>query len=158
MTTQQALNNFGANCVADIAAQQIALGMKASGRSLRSLAYQATATRAVVVGLSYFEFQEYGSGPHKGAKVPGWFIRTIAEWARVKGLNLPAFPVARKIWRDGTRIYRGKAKPLGIQAIADKNSLILADELGRGIAQQLTSDILRYDNRRNHQRLPTPPR
>lgn len=142
MTTQQALNNFGANCVADIATQQIALGMKASGRSLRSLAYQATATRAVVVGLSYFEFQEYGSGPHKG-KVPGWFIKQIAEWARQKGLRLPAFPVAHSIWTKGTRIHRGKAKPLGIQAIADKNSLILADEIGRGIAQQLTSDILR---------------
>ena len=142
LSTQQALNKFGANCVADIAADQVRLGMKASGRSLRSLAYQATSRAAVVVGLSYFEYQEYGSGPHKG-KVPGWFIKAIAEWARVKGLKLPAFAVAHSVWTKGTRIYRKRAQPLGIQAIADKNARILADDLGAGIAQSLTSEILR---------------
>jgi hypothetical protein len=143
MTPAQALDKFGSDCVRDIAAEQLRLGMKASGRSLRSLAYQVAPNGAVVLGSSTFEWQQYGSGPHKGAKVPGWFIRTIAEWARVKGLKLPAFPVARKIWRDGTRIYRKAAPPLGIDAIAAKNTAILAGNLGRGISESLTSDILR---------------
>lgn len=143
MTEQQALTQFASDCVQDIAAEQVRLGMKASGRSLRSLAYQVRPSGATILGSSTFEWQQYGSGPHKGAKVPGWFVKVIAEWARVKGLSLPAFPVARKIWRDGTRIYRKKAPPLGIDVIATKNTRILADNLGTAFSQQLTSDILR---------------
>jgi len=143
MTTTQALEKFGADMVQDIASEQVRLNMKASGRSLRSLAYQVQPNGVTVLGSSTFEWQQYGSGPHKGAKVPGWFVKVIAEWARVKGLALPAFPVARKIWRDGTRIYRKKAPPLGIDVIATKNTQALANNLGEALSQQLTSEILR---------------
>lgn len=142
MTQSEALEKFGANVVRDIAANQAQLGMVASGKSLRSLAYKVAGNSVTVVGLRYFEFQEYGSGPHKG-KVPGWFVRVIAEWARVKGLTIPAFPVAYKIWKDGTRIYRKRAKPLGIEQIVATNAANLADDIGRAYSQTLTSEILR---------------
>jgi len=59
-------------------------------------------------GVFYFEFLDKGRAP---GKFPPPSV--IEEWTATKPVDIPAFLVGRKIAREGTEIYKNRAK--GVQ-------------------------------------------
>lgn len=110
---------------AKIIAQHIGAGQKASGRTAASLRIEVTEEEGTLYGRSPFGTLETGRKP---GKVPQGFQSIIREWMADKGISAAPIPyktdrphkytpqergnlslsflIARKIKREGTRLFR----------------------------------------------------
>mgnify|MGYP000852836775 FL=1 len=110
---------------AKIIAQHIGTGQKASGRTAASLRIEVTEEEGTLYGRSPFGTLETGRKP---GKVPQGFQSIIREWMADKGISAAPIPyktdrphkytpqergnlslsflIARKIRREGTRLFR----------------------------------------------------
>lgn len=94
-----------------IAANILNTGQSASGRTAKSLRVEATNDTGILYGRGAFGTLETG---RKGGKVPQGFYQVIKQWAYDKRLvfenererNTFAYFVARKIAREGTKLFR----------------------------------------------------
>ena len=108
-----------------IIAQHIGAGQKASGRTVASLRIEVTEEEGTLYGRSPFGTLETGRKP---GKVPQGFQSIIREWMTDKGISAAPIPyktdrphkytpqergnlslsflIARKIRREGTRLFR----------------------------------------------------
>lgn len=98
-----------------IAANIIAEGSNATGKTVRSLEVEVTAgssgVRGTLWGRNYFGALETGSRPWKNAErfkrfVPMAFADAIGEWIEAKKLDLNRWAVAKTIILHGSRLYR----------------------------------------------------
>lgn len=106
---------MAAQCVADIRAQMSVKDINATGKTSRSLAFEAEQGHVVI----YAEGEhapvvtlQRGSGPHVNAEPTG-FVEAIREWVGVRFPSLDerrseslTWAVVTKIRREGTRLYR----------------------------------------------------
>ena len=97
----------------DIIANHERAGQVASGKTRDSLSVEVTSditsATATMYGRKYFAALETGSRPWKKQykHPPKPFVETIAKWMADKGIDgVSAYLVARKIMREGTRLYR----------------------------------------------------
>ena len=99
--------------------EQVKKGIRASGRSAKSLRSRATDTTGQLTGDAYFQQQEEGRGPTKKPG-PGVLVGQIRRWIDDKGLGLwdgfrtkdaMAWVITRKIHREGTRRGRDPKYP-----------------------------------------------
>lgn len=97
----------------DIIANHERAGQVASGKTRDSLSVEVTSdttsATATMYGRKYFAALETGSAPWKKQykHPPKPFVETIAKWMLDKGIEgVSAYLVARKIMREGTRLYR----------------------------------------------------
>lgn len=125
--------------------EQIQKGKKASGKSARSLRAAIVRNAGLVLGEAYFYNQEVGTAPQGKGNPPGAFVFAIQRWLKSKGFSAEdaekaAFPIARKIWNDGTRLHNGKDTPLGLPVIADAQVGILSQE----IAAQTSKEVAEF--------------
>lgn len=97
----------------DIIANHERAGQVASGKTRDSLNVEVisdtTSATATMYGRKYFAALETGSRPWKKQykHPPKPFVETIAKWMADKGIDgVSAYLVARKIMREGTRLYR----------------------------------------------------
>lgn len=86
----------------------VAAGQVASGRTARSLRVEVTDDAATLYGRRAFGTLETGRKP---GRVPQGFYQIILQWTKDKGIQVDnpksfAYLVARKIAREGTRLYR----------------------------------------------------
>ncbi len=108
-----------------IIAHHLAAGQKASGRTIASLYVEVSEDSGTLYGRSPFGTLETGRKP---GKVPRDFQGIIRQWMKDKGIVAPPIPyktsrphkytpqergelsmsylIARKIRRDGTRLFR----------------------------------------------------
>ena len=139
-------------CIRLIREEQKAKGKYASGKSARSLRAAQWPGRGAVVGEAYFLNQEIGTPPQGQGNPPKWYVAKIGQWLRYKGKSgeeatRMAYPVARKIWRDGTRLFNGKDQPLGIPLIAEmEGELLLADmaKIAAADITRVTANLLTF--------------
>lgn len=97
----------------DIIANHERAGQVASGKTRNSLSVEVTSdttsATATMYGRKYFAALETGSAPWKKQYThpPRPFVETIAKWMDDKGIEgVSAYLVARKIMREGSRLYR----------------------------------------------------
>lgn len=97
----------------DIIANHERAGQVASGKTRDSLSVEVTSdttsATATMYGRKYFAALETGSAPWKKQykHPPKPFVETIAKWMVDKGIEgVSAYLVARKIMREGSRLYR----------------------------------------------------
>ena len=97
----------------DIIANHERAGQVASGKTRDSLSVEVTSdttsATATMYGRKYFAALETGSQPWKKQykHPPKPFVETIAKWMTDKGIEgVSAYLVARKIMREGSRLYR----------------------------------------------------
>lgn len=95
-----------------IAANIVAQGSNATGRTIQSLTLEVMPEDSAIVGRlyarDYFGALETGTRAwtKQYAKPPKFFVDLIQQWITAKGLDLSAFLVARKIMREGSSLYR----------------------------------------------------
>lgn len=101
----------------DIIANHERAGQVASGKTRDSLSVEVTSdttsATATMYGRKYFAALETGSAPWKKQykHPPRPFVETIAKWMTDKGIEgVSAYLVARKIMREGSRLYRDKGR------------------------------------------------
>ena len=101
----------------DIIANHERAGQVASGKTRDSLSVEVTSdtasATATMYGRKYFASLETGSQPWKKQykHPPKPFVETIAKWMVDKGIEgVSAYLVARKIMREGTRLYRADGR------------------------------------------------
>lgn len=101
----------------DIIANHERAGQVASGKTRDSLNVEVTSdttsATATMYGRKYFAALETGSAPWKKQykHPPKPFVETIAKWMVDKGIEgVSAYLVARKIMREGSRLYRDGGK------------------------------------------------
>lgn len=108
LTTDQALTQLGEEFIEAVVVSQRSKGLRASGRSANSLRLEVTGSgtikRLQLFGLARWRFQESGRGPGRYKYPSRKMVASIAEWIKDKGLNIPAYPVAVKINRDGIKV------------------------------------------------------
>lgn len=97
----------------DIIANHERAGQVASGKTRDSLSVEVTSditsATATMYGRKYFAALETGSAPWKKQykHPPKPFVETIAKWMADKGIEgVSAYLVARKIMREGSKLYR----------------------------------------------------
>lgn len=97
----------------DIIANHERAGQVASGRTRDSLSVEVTSdttsATATMYGRKYFAALETGSAPwaKQYKHPPRPFVDTIQRWMDDKGIEgVSAYLVARKIMREGSRLYR----------------------------------------------------
>lgn len=97
----------------DIIANHERAGQVASGKTRDSLSVEVTSdttsATATMYGRKYFAALETGSAPWKKQykHPPRPFVDTIQRWMDDKGIEgVSAYLVARKIMREGSRLYR----------------------------------------------------
>lgn len=83
-------------------------GQKASGKTIASLRVEADDNGGVLYGRKAFGTLEKG---RRGGRVPKGFYQIIYQWMQDKGIRVErpksfAYLVARKIAREGTKLYR----------------------------------------------------
>ena len=83
-------------------------GQKASGRTISSLHVEVDESEGTLFGRKAFGTLETG---RRGGKVPKGFYHIILQWMKDKRINVEkpktfAYFVARKIAREGTKLYR----------------------------------------------------
>lgn len=83
-------------------------GQKASGRTINSLRVEVGGDVGILFGRKAFGTLEMG---RRGGRVPKGFYRIILQWMQDKGIRVEkpktfAYFVARKIAREGTKLYR----------------------------------------------------
>lgn len=83
-------------------------GQKASGRTIASLHVETDNDGGILFGRKAFGTLETG---RRGGKVPKGFYKIIYQWMQDKGIQVEkpksfAYLVARKIAREGTKLYR----------------------------------------------------
>lgn len=75
-------------------------GQKASGRTAKSIRMEVAPTsgliHAEVVGRPYFATLETGNKPWHDKEVKPWFVGTIRQWMRDKGIKAQPIPYIRK--------------------------------------------------------------
>lgn len=113
-----------------IIANHLKAGQKASGRTIASLRVDADEDGGTLYGRKAFGTLETG---RRGGKVPKGFYRIIYQWMQDKGIQVErpksfSYLVARKIAREGTKLYRQGGRddiysneiPKTIESIGDK--------------------------------------
>lgn len=148
MSTEILIKQLLDSIKAEIIESQSQKGMVASGGSARSLETSAEELSGQITGVEYFRFQEFGRAP--GKQPP---IDSIEKWITDKRLNVPekwtirgfAYVIARKIGREGSRIYRDKSLGIPITQIINENldkfEEKLSDSLFDTIAGKITDAL-----------------
>lgn len=122
-------------------------GQQASGKTVQSLRVETSADTGRLYARPYFGVMETG---RKAGPVPKGFAKIIEEWALNKGLGLQfdrkyklqsfAYLVARKIWKEGTKLHRAggrsdvysKEIPTTIENIRNRMAKVIAGGVSTG--------------------------
>ena len=83
-------------------------GQKASGKTIASMRIEVDEQGGILFGRKAFGTLETG---RKGGRVPKGFYHILLQWVKDKGIQVEkpktfAYFVARKIEKEGTRLYR----------------------------------------------------
>lgn len=98
----------GERLISDVKASQSAKGLRDTGASAASLraitTRQGTIVRLQLLGLARWRLQQNGRGPNKSGKPSRAQVEGIKAWLKRKGLTIPAYAIAVKQAREGTRV------------------------------------------------------
>lgn len=137
-------------------------GQRASGRTQKSLRWEASDTSGTLYGRSFFESLEHGRGPTRNGG-DGTLWSVIRQWIIDKGiavriipyktdrphkytaeersLNAMAYAITRRIHESGTRLYRdGGRSDVYTSVINEEKPLILRD-----LKKKMNENIVKFN-------------
>lgn len=142
---------------AEIIELMIAKNMVASGRTIASLQVIPSETGGKLVALDSIIYLENGrgptspTGPYQRDYKDRNLVQIIEEWAAEKGIIINAYATAKKIHKEGTKLYRagGHSGILSIPLQAAGLSDLYA-EIATMYRQQISSQIYEPINQLQH--------
>lgn len=149
---------FLSSITKDLIEEQRRLGVRASGKSARSLnskvLFSGKKGIAQLRGSDYWEFQFYGRGPSRGGRGgPGYLQKAIREWLDTKpfasGFDAAkkdslSWAISKKIHERGTLRGRSSRFPgIDFDKIINKHKRQLLRDAGKEIATRFESDVIR---------------
>lgn len=144
INTKQILEKAGEAAVKNLQDQMDQLGLNASGAAKASLSYTATDKALYIEGLERIIFLVFGRA--NGKRPP---IKPLQDWVERKlGISKDeslgvAFAIAKKIEKEGTDIFTGKAKGLQIEVTLQMISAELLTDITSLYAQEITGGIIK---------------
>lgn len=122
-------------------------GLRASGMTADLLKVTGSGNKWALQTPDYLIFEILGRGP--GNMPP---VEAIKEWAVSKGIQQKfAWPIAKKIAQEGTRIFKGEAEGIDFQGIFDEEIEVFLKEFGdekaKEIADVMVSSLLKVSVR-----------
>ena len=148
-TDKQTLEKLFAGVKSDIRQEQIAKGIRASGRSAESLREEikenADTTKGELFGADYLLDQRDGKPPGEAPD-----FSALYRWSIVKRIE-PRFgqrhhmvkAIQNKIERDGTDIFLGKRPALDLNGIVRRRTKEALNQIGRNRAVEVASDMVK---------------
>lgn len=146
MDIKQQFDKFGQSLISEIRSKIDSSGARATGKSGASLRDESTEDSFTLYGNRSFKFIEVGRG--KGKYPP---INNIYEWLVAKNIQPDgisqrslAYLIARKIGREGSKLYReNNVRDIYTQAI-DTHLKELFQEVTIASKAAITNDLARY--------------
>lgn len=152
-TARGQIINYLEGVKGEIIEQMIAKNMVASKRTIQSMQVIPSNTGAKLVAAEHIIFLEDGRGPTKPGATQGddSLVDIIKDWINVKGLDLNPYAVAKKIHKEGTKLYRqgGNSGILSIP-LAGAGLSDLYAEIATMYSQQVSSEIYEPINELQH--------
>lgn len=146
MNIKAQFDKFGQSLISEIRNKIDSSGARATGKSAASLREESTEDSFTLYGNRSFKFIEVGRG--KGKFPP---INNIYEWLVAKNIQPDgisqrslAYLIARKIGREGSKLYReNNVRDIYTQAI-ETNIKELFQEVTIASKASITNDLARY--------------
>jgi hypothetical protein len=134
MTREEALSNYYEGVIANLADQQVNLGLFASGKSISSLQYEIKDDgTSTLTGDASFYYQIHGRGP---GKMPP--IGEMIKWIAIKQIQMSPWALAVKIKNEGTAIFRGERRGLDMKKALNTGR----NEMVRNLAKAYKEEII----------------
>lgn len=142
-TRAEVIRDFFEKVKAAYIEDQLAKGIRASGKSAQSLRIQSNTTAGKLYGAAYIHFQKVG-------RKPGGFppIEAIRQWIKDKGIvpeNISekslAFLIARKIAKSGTDIFQKKRPGLDVTQKIEQFRQDLVKGIIQAQKQEMVNDM-----------------
>lgn len=146
------IRKFGNELVSEIKSNLRREGNFATGKTEDSLKVEAAETRLIIYALNHIVTLEDGRGPTRSGSGRGELKQRIREWILAKGItpeqgtsvDTLAFLIARKIHREGTRLYRRGGNSGVLRSVLnDARFEQFADKVAETSATAIESDVLR---------------
>lgn len=131
------LSQYGQSTVAQIQANLSATGTNATGKTSRSLRFEVSAKGdtqflQVIGGRKYFMTVETGrKATPQYTKPSTEFVAAIKEWMEAKGIDGPAYGIAKAIHQRGTKLFQQGGR-----------KSIVSNVINQGLIDQISKDIL----------------
>ena len=144
MDTKEILTRAGERAVDNIQKQIDALNLSASGKARSSISFTATDKALYIEGLARVVFMIFGRA---SGKMPP--IDPIRRWVEQKlGVSEDesegiAWGIAKKIAKEGTNIFNGKAKGLRIEVTLSILNKEILSEITTVYAQEITGGLVK---------------
>lgn len=124
----------------DIISSSMAQGQKASGKTYANITVNVPSPiRGELWVPAYIQVLRDGRRP---GKVPYDFEEILKQWAEAKGLQFDNYYLlARKIRREGTKLFRTKEMPDIFETAIKKFEAALTEELGRYYKTMITNEL-----------------
>jgi len=114
-------------------------GLRASGLTEKLLKVTGSGNKWTLQTPDYFIFEILGRGP--GNMPP---LDAIKEWVISKGIQQKfAYPIAKNIANEGTRIFKREAEGIDFQEIFDEEMKIFLREFGDGQAKEIADAVVK---------------
>ena len=111
-------------------------GMDTTGNARNSLEVNRFGNTYLSRGIHYIEYLNRGRPP--GLMPP---IDVIMEWVNIKGLEIDPWAVAKKIARDGTRIYQNRELGLKLEDKVEQLEQNLNERLPEFLSNEIKTQI-----------------
>lgn len=147
------LDKYAAGIVIDIKQRMEATGAIATGDTVNSLHYEATATGFVIYGGKAFEWIERGRGPTKpgsGQTGEESMREKLERWIKAKGIETDdkgakrmSYALARKIHEEGTQLHKKGVRREIYTAVITRDRLEdLKKQLGGFVLKEVKSEFI----------------
>lgn len=140
------LSQHGQSTVAQIQANLASTGTNATGKTSRSVRFEVSAkgdkqVLHVIGGRRYFMTVETGrKATPQYQKPSAAFVQAIKEWMGAKGIEGPAYGIAKAIHQRGTKLFQqGGRKSIVSNVITDT----LIDQISKDILSQFATAYLK---------------
>lgn len=131
------MSKYGQSTVAQIQANLSATGTNATGKTSKSLRFEVsekddTQILTVIGGRKYFMTVETGRKATPQYKNPSTeFVAAIKEWMEAKGIQGPAYGIAKSIHQKGTKLFQQGGR-----------KSIVSNVINQGLVDQISAEIL----------------
>lgn len=140
------LSSYGQSTVAQIQANLSATGTNASGKTSRSLRFEVREhgdkqILQVIGGRKYFMTVETGrKATPQYTKPSAAFVKSIKEWMEAKGIQGPAYAIAKSIHQKGTKLFQKGGR---MDIVSNVVTQDLVDRISKDILSQFSTEYLK---------------
>lgn len=140
------LSHYGQTTVAQIQANLASTGTNATGKTSRSLRFEVSAKGdkqilQVIGGRKYFMTVETGrKATPQYTKPSSAFVQDIKEWMDAKGIDGPAYGIAKAIHQRGTKLFQQGGRRNIVSNVIDDT---LIDQISKDILSQFATEYLK---------------